>query len=204
MQWLRMKIRNTHGGNAMKILNRPKTISAIVLCFLLVAACVTINIYFPAEKVESVAGEIVNDIRSLKPGEEGQLPPQKKDESFLHRTTRLAQLALGPSIVIAEEATTVSNPAIRALKESMKARFQTLKPFYAKKMISEGQDGYVALGDTAGLDLKGLRDLKGLIAAENRDRQALYQEVARALKIDPSQVGKVAEIFAKEWQKSVP
>jgi uncharacterized protein YdbL (DUF1318 family) len=105
---------------------------------------------------------------------------------------------------MAEEATTVSNPAIRALKESMKARFQTLKPFYAKKMISEGQDGYVALGNTAGLDLKGLRDLKGLIAAENRDRQALYQEVARALKIDPSQVGKVAEIFAKEWQKSVP
>jgi len=28
-----------------------------------VFACVTINIYFPAEKVESVAGEIVKDVR---------------------------------------------------------------------------------------------------------------------------------------------
>jgi uncharacterized protein YdbL (DUF1318 family) len=188
----------------MRVFHRPKKVTAFFLCLLLLAACVTINIYFPAEKVESVAGEIVDDIRGLKPGGEGQPTPQKKDQSFLHRTIRLAQLALAPSVVMAEEATTVSNPAIRALKESMKARFQTLKPFYAKKMISEGQDGYVAPANTAGLDLKGLRDLKGLIAAENRDRQALYQEVARALKIDPSQVGKVAEIFAKEWQKSVP
>lgn len=188
----------------MKILNRPRILTAIVLCLLLLAACVTINIYFPAEKVESVAGEIVDDIRGLKPGEVGQPPVQKKDQSFLHRATRLAQLALGASVVVAEEVTTVSNPAIRALKESMKARYQVLKPFYEKKMVSEGKDGYVALGNTSGLDLKGLRDLKGLIAAENRDRQSLYQEVARALKIDPSQVNKVAEIFAKEWQKSVP
>jgi uncharacterized protein YdbL (DUF1318 family) len=188
----------------MKILNRPKTISAIVLCLSLVAACVTINIYFPAEKVESVAGEIVNDIRGLKPGEADQPVPQKKDQSLLRRPTRLAQLGISPSPAFAEEATTVSNPAIRALKESMKARFKTLKPFYEKKMISEGKDGYLTAGNTAGLDLKGLRDLKGLVAAENRDREALYQEVARALKIDASQVGKVAEIFAKEWQKSVP
>jgi hypothetical protein len=29
----------------------------------------------------------------------------------------------------------------------------------------------------------------------------LYQEVAKALKIDSSQVGRVGEVFAKEWQK---
>jgi hypothetical protein len=188
----------------MGILNRPKTVFAIFFCFLLLAACVTINIYFPAEKVESVAGEIVDDIRGLKPAQEGQPPHQKKDQSFLDRAVRLAQLAFGPTVAMAQEVTTVSNPAIRALKASMKARFQIMKPFYEKKMISEGQNGYVVLGNTAGLDLKGLRDLKGLIAAENRDRQGLYQEVARALKIDQSQVGRVAEIFAKEWQKSVP
>lgn len=188
----------------MRMLDRPRMLTAVVVCLLLVAACVTINIYFPAEKVESVAGEIVDDIRGLKPGEQGGPPVQKKDQSLLYRAKHLALLALGASSVMAEEVTTVSNPAIRALKESMKARYQMLKPFYEKKMITEGKDGYVALGNTSGLDLKGLRDLKGLIAAENRDRQALYQEVARALKIDPSQVNKVAEIFAKEWQKTVP
>ena len=39
--------------------------------------------------------------------------------------------------------------------------------------------------------------------AENIDRKTLYAEVAQALKIDDSQIGRVAEIFAKEWQKPV-
>ncbi len=41
-------------------------------------ACVTINIYFPAEKVESIAGEIVNDIR----GQDKEKPVQKDKTSF--------------------------------------------------------------------------------------------------------------------------
>ncbi|MGD8953697.1 MAG: hypothetical protein PVI45_04925, partial [Desulfobacterales bacterium] len=44
---------------------------------LLIGACVTINIYFPAEKVESVAGEIVEDIRGPQP-ETPLAPGQKK------------------------------------------------------------------------------------------------------------------------------
>jgi len=32
-------------------------------------------------------------------------------------------------------------------------------------------------------------------------RKQLYEEVAKALKIDLSQVNRVGEIFAKEWQK---
>lgn len=41
-----------------------KPIWVLILCMaIFIFACVTINIYFPAEKVESVAGDIVNDIR---------------------------------------------------------------------------------------------------------------------------------------------
>ncbi|UCH19598.1 MAG: hypothetical protein JSU83_13535 [Deltaproteobacteria bacterium] len=39
----------------------------VFFSILLIFACVTINIYFPAEKVESVAGEIVEDIRGPNP-----------------------------------------------------------------------------------------------------------------------------------------
>jgi len=53
------------------------------------------------------------------------------------------------------------------------------------------------------LGLKEKRDLNNLVTAENNDRKTLYEEVAKALKIDPGQIGKVAEIFAKEWQRSV-
>ena len=169
--------------------------SAAVVLF--VFACVTINIYFPAEKVESVAGEIVEDIRG--PGGNHGKTPAGDQSSFLRRTLA----ALSTELAWAEEATTVSNPTIRALKESMRNRFASLKPFYQNGLLAEGDNGLVSVKGTQGLGLKEQRDLNNLVSAENKDRQALYREVATALKIDPSQVGRVAEIFAKEWQKSV-
>jgi hypothetical protein len=179
----------------MKGIQKPMW-AGVILLTLSIFACVTINIYFPAEKVESVAGEIVQDIRGKEPGEK----PQTKDKNSLLKTLRWA---LSPTLGWAEEVTTVSNPTIRALKERMKARFNQMKPYYQKGMLKEGKDGYVDLGDTGGLGLKEKRDLKALVDAENGDRRSLYGEVAKALKIETSQINRVAEIFAKEWQKSV-
>ena len=156
-------------------------------------ACVTINIYFPAEKVESVAGEIVNDIR----GQNKEKPVQKDKTSFW----RNFLCGLEGNLAWAQDATTVSNPTIRALKERMKANYQQMKPYYAKGAVVENNSGYVSLGNTQALDLKEKRDLNALVTAENSMRKQLYEEVAKALKIDPSQVNRIAEIFAKEWQK---
>ena len=116
---------------------------------------------------------------------------------------RTLRAALGPSIAWADEITTVSNPTIRALKSAMKARFARMKPYFQKGLLKEGDDGLVSLGEAGALGLKEKRDLNNLVAAENRDRNVLYKEVAKALKIDPSQVNRIGRIFAKEWQKSV-
>lgn len=159
-------------------------------------ACVTINIYFPAEKVESVAGEIVDEIRGREPGTEKTSPESSLDHIFGR-----IRLALSPSQAWAQDVTDVSNPTIRALKQRMKARYEQLKPYYQKKMLGEGNNGYLSIVSTQGLSLKEKRDLNSLVSAENNDREQLYAEVARALNIDPSQVNRVAEIFAKEWQK---
>ncbi len=78
-----------------------------------------------------------------------------------------------------------------------------MKPYYQKGALKEGNDGYVSLGSTQGLGLKEKRNLNNLVSAENKDRKKLYAEVAKALKIEASQIDKVAQIFAKEWQKSV-
>jgi hypothetical protein len=165
---------------------------------LVLFACVTINIYFPAEKVESVAGEIVDEIRGQGDGAE-KSPGEQKD-SFLLKI----RLALTPAVAWAQEAVEVSNPTIRALKEKMKGRFAQMKPYYQKGMLKEGDNGYVSLGATGGLGLKDKRDLNALVDAENKDRKRLYEEVAKALNIDPGQINKIEAIFAKEWQKSVP
>ena len=54
----------------MKMFQKPMW-TAMVFAMITLFACVTINIYFPAEKVESVAGDIVNDIRGKKPDQKG-------------------------------------------------------------------------------------------------------------------------------------
>ncbi len=113
-------------------------------------------------------------------------------------------LAFRDSSAWADEVTTVSNPTIRALKEAMKGRQPVMKPFYQKGMLREGSDGFVSLANSERLGLKERRDLNNLVEAENKDRKKLYQEVAKALNIDPSEVNRVAEIFAKDWQKTVP
>jgi len=173
----------------------------ILVTVIFIFACVTINIYFPAEKVESVAGDIVNDIRGPGSGEKEK--PQGKDKSSLLRKT---MLALTPSPVWAQEVTEVSNPTIRSLKQRMRSRYNQMKPYYQKGMLLEGNNGYVSLGNTSGLGLKEKRDLNAFVEAENGDRKTLYVEVAKALKVHPidaAQINRVAEIFAKEWQKSV-
>ena len=168
------------------------------VAILLVGACVTINIYFPAEKVESVAGEIVDDIRGPRP--ENMPDSDQKRQGFFRGRSLLASLV---PVAWAQDATTVSNPAIRELKDRMKARYAQLKPWFANGVLQEGNDGFVAIVQTNNLGLKDKGTVRNLVTAENNDRQNLYREVAKALNIDPSQTGRIAEIFAKEWQKSL-
>ena len=176
-----------------------KVLRILFFSFILfLGACVTINIYFPAEKVESVAGEIVDEIRGKKT--EGKQESDQKTQSALN-WKKLA--VLSPSLAWASDATEVSNAAIRALKQRMKERFAQMKAYFQKGMLAEGDDGYVALGSIDSLDLKSRRDLKNLVDAENNDRRSLYMEVAKALNIDPGQLSKIESIFAKEWQKSL-
>jgi uncharacterized protein len=163
-------------------------------------ACVTINIYFPAEKVESVADEIVRDVRGQKETDKEKASPPKSDKNSSWIKTLFA---LAPETAWADEVTTVSNPAIRTLKDRLKSNFAQMKPYYQKGMVIEGANGYVSLGNIDSLGLKEKRDLKSFADAENQYRRQLYEEVAKALKIDLGQINRVAEIFAKEWQKPV-
>jgi uncharacterized protein YdbL (DUF1318 family) len=180
----------------MKMFQKP-VLTAMVFTMISLLACVTINIYFPAEKVESVAGDIVNEIRGKKP--EQKENHSKNDGAFLPEI----RIALSLSSAWAEDVITVSNPTIRALKKKMKARFHELKPYYQKGALKERNNGYLSVEKAGDLNLKEKRDLNGLVEAENSDRKTLYKEVAKALKIDPGQIDRIAGIFAKEWQKPV-
>jgi len=96
-----------------------------------------------------------------------------------------------------------TNAKIAAIKQRMKRRFQIMKPYYMKGYLGETLNGYLKIYRQP-TSLRDRIKLKKLVAAENRDRNALYTEVARVLKIQPSQMDRLRRIFAKQWQDTAP
>ena len=167
------------------------SLAAVGLTFVL--ACITVNIYFPEATVKKTAEEIVDEIR--------QQEQKKKDEGSRTQMPALpgaSSFTLIPA-AFAQEATTVSTPAIRALKESMKKRFADLKPYYGGGNVGESNKGFVEIRDEAGLNLQAKAALRKLVKDENGDRTNLYAEVAKALNIEASQIARVQKIFAESW-----
>ncbi|NLH75568.1 MAG: YdbL family protein [Acidobacteria bacterium] len=170
------------------------TAAAVGLLFVL--ACITVNIYFPEATVKQAAAEIVDEIRKTEgekkaPEAAAALPARREAGPF----------TLVPA-AFAQEATGVSTPAIRALKESMKARFPLLKPYFDAGQIGETNNGLLDVRDEAGLNLQAKAALRNAVRDENGDRTKLYAEVAKALNIEAGQVEKIQKIFAEEWAKS--
>lgn len=161
------------------------------------SACVTVNIYFPAAAVERAADQIVKETWGGPTGPEKTAPaPQSRN-----RTPEAPKFALGfVGVAQAQEADiNVSNPAIRALKDSIKRRSETIKPYMDKGNIGIGRDGLLVLRNSDGLNLKERAEAQQLIDAENRDREALYTEIAKANNIDKDSIPKIKTIFAKSW-----
>jgi uncharacterized protein YdbL (DUF1318 family) len=162
------------------------------------AGCVTVNIYFPTAKVEKTAEKIVDEVYQEK--KETPQPEEKKPQSSRGGGILHALAWLGPAPAYAEEATTVSNAAIRALKDQIAQRHQELLPYYQQGQVGINKDGYLETRSTSGLALPQVATLKRLIDADNAARRQLYQEVARALGLKPEQVSQVQQIFAKQWR----
>jgi uncharacterized protein YdbL (DUF1318 family) len=65
--------------------------------------------------------------------------------------------------------------------------------------IGIGQDGLLRIRTTDGLNLKERAEAQQLVEAENRDREALYAEIAKANNIPKENIPKIKSIFAKSW-----
>jgi len=74
----------------------------------------------------------------------------------------------------------IDTPAIRALTAAMKARHDKLEPHYRAGALGQAANGDLVLRDAAQVALPDRGRVNGLVAAENRDRAALYREIARA------------------------
>jgi len=93
----------------------------------------------------------------------------------------------------------VSNPAIRALKDAIKKRSGFIKPYMDRGNVGINQDGLLAVRTTEGMNLKERAEVQQLVDAENRDREALYLEIAKANNIAKESVPRIKRIFAQSW-----
>lgn len=180
-----------------------KKLRHLALGFMIVfAACVTINVYFPAAAVQKAADEIVDDVRGSK--DDKKLQEEKKDD---RRSGIIDELKgfIGPREACAQINIDVSTPAIRSLKQALRDNFSQLKPLYDKGAIGENNMGLVEQRDTGSLNLKEKADLSRFVGQENNNRSALYSEIMRANKLGGDSLPKIQRLFANSWRaKSYP
>jgi uncharacterized protein YdbL (DUF1318 family) len=173
-------------------------ITAGIAAFCLVlAACVTINVYFPAAAAEKAADRIIEDIWG--PGQ-AQKPTGNEQSSIGHAAGDILVAALDFVIPAAHAQADIdiSSPAIRALTASMKGRAGQLEPFFSSGAIGLTADGLVEVRDANAVPLADRNKLRKLVADDNADRNSLYREIASA-NGHPEWEADIRSTFAERW-----
>jgi uncharacterized protein len=168
---------------------------------LALAACVTINVYFPAAAAEKAADRIIEDIW----GQEKAAPPAGKEQSSTGSPSRGVVVAALQGVLDfvvpiadAQADIDVSSPPIRALTASMKARASDLDSFFTSGAIGLTSDGLVEIRDANSVPLADRNRLRKLVSDDNADRAALYREIATA-NGHPEWEADIRSTFAERW-----
>jgi uncharacterized protein YdbL (DUF1318 family) len=180
----------------------------------LLAACVTVNVYFPAAAAEKAADQIIDTVT----GTSGSTQPQGSNQTQKPQgsTVQPSGLMQGAGNILLAAAGNVlellvpaaqaqgaanldvNTPEIRAVTGSMQARFGQLKPYVDSGAVGLTADGHVDVRDANAVPLAERAKVKGLVAEENRDRDALYTEIAKA-NGHPEWKSDIQTTFARRW-----
>lgn len=184
----------------MKLLRIPVAMTLL----LFVAACVTINVYFPSEAAAQAADRIIQDVYGEQPG--ATVAPVEPQSRLPYREIRssghvLLDWFISPAHAKAD--ISVNTPAIRQLQASMEKRHKQLAPYYKSGAVGMTRDGEITLRDQKQVPMQQRNTVKGLVAKENRDRSALYKEIARA-NGHPEWEAEIRSTFATRWVSNAP
>jgi uncharacterized protein YdbL (DUF1318 family) len=178
----------------------------IALASLLFAACVTINVYFPAAAADRAADQFINDVTkgsnsSTTTPPTGSLAPAKYDEPpLLVAAAGRLMYALIPAAHAqdADAALNVSSPAVTRIKQSMAGRFGELEKFFASGAVGLTKDGMIDVRDLNAVALPDRATVKRLVSEDNADRAQLYAEIAKASN-HPEWESDIRKSFARRW-----
>jgi hypothetical protein len=179
---------------------RIKTMPALMLSLLLMA-CVTINIYFPAAAAEKAADRIIKDVLGTesKNGGGNKSEPNSSS-SHGHRLSLLQGLLelTVPSAHAAQANIDISSPAIQKITARMKQRHTQLVAYYNSGAIGFARNALISVRNMGAVPLNQRNLLNKLVADENNDRNALYREIARA-NGHPEWEQDIRNTFAERW-----
>ncbi len=167
-----------------------------VTAALLLGACVTINVYFPAAAAEKAADRIIEDVWG-KDAKGGKAQPTSTLPQWLQR----GLLAVLEGLIPAAQAQVnldISSGTINVIKTSMAKRHRQLAGYYNNGAIGLTSRGLVSLHNAKVVAIKDRAKVNKLIAAENRDRNALYRAIAQA-NGHPEWEPDIRGTFARRW-----
>jgi len=168
----------------------------LITCALVLAACVTINVYFPAAEAQEAAAEFVDKVIGDDPA---QAPPPSKppQASLLPRFNPMSLLISDAQAQTVD--ITIRTPAIQAIQDRMADRFQSsLEAHFDSGALGFGNDGLIVVRDASQVPLKDRVSVNQLVAEDNRDRKAVYREISVA-NGHPEWEAQIRETFAKQW-----
>src|SRR3982751_3251966 len=178
----------------------------IALVSLLIAACVTINVYFPAAAADKAADQFINDVTKGSTSGGGSNPPpqsyfvqpMEQNEFVVAAGRALDALVPAANAQDADAALNVSSPAVTRIKQSMAARFGDLEKFFASGAVGLTKDGMIDVRDINAVALPDRATVKRLVAEDNADRGQLYSEIAKASN-HPEWETDIKKSFARRW-----
>jgi len=179
-----------------------------ITSLLLLTACVTINVYFPAAAAESAADKIIQEVygedealdenANNSEGESQTLSDQPESNIFIGFLQSII-----PTAQAQQPDINISSPGISKLKSLMKAHHQKLSSYYKSGAVGMESNGLITLRDAKAVALKERNIVKKLIADENRDRSQLYKEIASA-NGHPEWESDIRKTFARRWIANAP
>jgi len=171
------------------------------------SACVTINVYFPAAEAKEAAKEFVEKVIGEDAIPADTTPAEKPNggggmATLLRRIDPLSLVGIGSAHAQGQPDITIKTPAIQAIQARMAARFDaTLRKGFDAGALGFGKDGMIVLREPGALELKDRAGMQAAVADDNRDRKAVYKEVAVA-NGHAEWEAQIRDVFSKQWVAS--
>ena len=163
------------------------------------ASCVTINVYFPSAAAEKAAERFVGDVLGETGDDSLLFDPLDRSREVIYVASAAVLDFLVPSAQAQQPDFKINTPQINSIKSRMAARQkQDLGGWFDAGAIGFSADGLVTIRDRSAVALSERRNLESVVADENRDRKAVYREIAVA-NGHPEWEQQVQQTWSQEW-----